>query len=178
MRAPSSAALRAIAHARLRLLATPKTIPVFPSRSIVTSVGEEFRVQGSGFRVPRSNSELRTRNSERHSSLPFVRRDLQRHILAGSSYQNFDLFTCSHLAQCICVIVDVLDRRLAKPDDNIIGTQTGFLCRRAGPHAVQLHPIALIGIVWNCSQVDSKTAAGWFLFRLHLCERDTLRLVG
>src|ERR1043165_5279894 len=34
MRAPSSLARRAMAHARLRLLAIPNTTPVFPSRSM------------------------------------------------------------------------------------------------------------------------------------------------
>src|SRR6266404_790145 len=145
MRAPSSAARRAIAHARLRLLATPNTIPVFPSRSI-----SSFQFPVSSFQFPvTSNQKSETGNSKLKTQklLSLVGRDLQRHILAGAPYQNLDLFTRSHLAQCVGVIVDVLDRRLAKLDDNIVGLQAGFLGGRAGAHAVQLHPIALIGIV-------------------------------
>src|SRR5215471_5519299 len=52
--APSSAARRAIAQARLRLFATPNTMPVFPSKSIDLPYGVQrtaLKVQSSAFRV-------------------------------------------------------------------------------------------------------------------------------
>src|ERR1700730_3526480 len=172
MRAPSSLARRAIAHARLRLLATPNTTPVFPSKSMLL---RGFRVRSSGFRV--QNSEPRTRNSEPRDSLPLFGRDLHRHLFAVAPYQSFSLFARPHLAERVGVVVNVLDRRLSKPNDDVPCSQAGSLSRRTRTHAVKLHTVALIGIVGDCSEINSKAAASRPLIHFHFDERDALGFV-
>src|SRR5581483_10355969 len=179
MRAPSSLARRAMAHARLRLLATPKTTPVFPSKSMVLLTW--FLVFGFWFLVkPIAKPQPETRNQKPETNLllPFLRRNLQHQVAPIAANRDFDFLAAAQFAERVGVIIDVLHRRLAEPRDQVAGLEPCTLGGRAGAHAVEFHAAALIRVVGDRAEVDAKAAGGRLRFALHFDKGDALRLVG
>src|SRR4051812_22706265 len=124
MRAPSSLARRAMAHARLRLLATPNTTPIFPSKSMVLLTW--FLVPGFWFLVkPIVKPQPGTGNQELETNLllPFLRRDLQHHVAPVAANSDFDFLAAAQFTERVGVIIDVLHRRLAEPRNQVAGLE-------------------------------------------------------